>query len=256
MKKFFALMLSLVMLLSVTAFAEEGNYLYWATEATFPPYEFYDEGGEVTGIDAEIADAIAKKLGYDGAKVEDMGFDSILAAVTEGKVDMALAGLTASADRMNSVYFSFPYTTSTQVVIVKEGSEITTVDDLFVEGKNWAVGAQIGTTGYLYATWDIEDAGLGTVESYPSYVDAVQALLTGKVDCVLCDAAPAAEFVSANEGLVTLETAYVTESYAIAISKDNVELLGQVTAALQDLIADGTVQSIIDKYIPAEATAE
>lgn len=256
MKKFFALMLSLVMLLSVTAFAEEeGNYLYWATEATFPPYEYYD-GETVVGIDAEIADAIAKKLGYDGAKVEDMGFDSIIPAVTEGKVDMALAGLTATSDRMNSVYFSFPYTTSTQVVIVKEGSEITTVDDLFVEGKNWAVGAQIGTTGYLYATWEIEDAGLGTVESYPSYVDAVQALLTGKVDCVLCDAAPAAEFVAANEGLATLETAYVTESYAIAISKDNVELLGQVTAALQELIADGTVDAIINKYIPAEEAAE
>jgi len=256
MKKFAAILMALVMILSVSAFAEEGNYLTWATEATFAPYEFYGEGEEVIGIDAEIADAIAKKLGYDGAKAEDMGFDSILPAVTEGKVDMALAGLTANSERMNSVYFSFPYATSTQAVIVKEGSPITTVDDLFVEGNNYAIGVQLGTTGYLYATWDIEEAGLGTVESYPSYVDAVQALLNGKVDCVLIDGAPADVFVAENEGLQILESAYTVESYAIAISKDNVELLGKVTAALQDLIADGTVDAIIEKYIPADEAAE
>ena len=252
MKKFAAILMALMMLLSMTAFAEEGNYLVMATEATFPPYEFYGEGEEIVGIDVEIADAIAKKLGYDGVKVDDVAFDSIIPAVTEGKADVALAGLTATAERMNSVYFSFPYTTSTQVVIVKEGSPIVSVDDLFVEGNNYAIGAQLGTTGYLYATWDIEEAGLGTVESYPSYVDAVEALKNGKVDCVLCDAAPAAEFVKANEGLVILETEYVVESYAIAVAKNNPELLGKVSGALQDLIADGTVDAIIEKYIPAE----
>ena len=251
MKKYVAILMALMMILSVTAFAEEGNYMIMATEAQFPPYEFYD-GEEIVGIDYEIADAIAKKLGYDGVKVDDMLFDSIIPAVTEGKADFALAGLTATSDRMNNVYFSFPYTTSTQVIIVKEGSPITTVDDLFVEGNNYAIGVQLGTTGYLYATWDIEETGLGTVESYTSYVDAVEALKNDKVDCVLIDAAPADAFVKENEGLVILETEYVVESYAIAVSKDNVELLGKVSAALQDLIADGTVDAIIEKYIPAE----
>lgn len=250
MKKFAALVLALLMVLSVSAVAEE-NWLYVATEATFPPYEYYANDTDIVGIDYEIADALAKKLGFDGAKMEDMGFDSIIPAVEKGKCHIAMAGLTANADRMKNVYFSFPYTTSTQVVIVKEDGPIQAKEDI-ENGEDWAVGVQIGTTGYVLATWDFEDTGLGTVESFPSYGFAVQALVADKVDFVLIDAAPAEEFVKANPGLKILETEYAVESYAIAVSQDDTAFLGQVSAALQDLIADGTVDDIIEKYIPAD----
>jgi len=246
MKKLLSLVFALMMICcSIPAMAE---YLIVSTEATFPPYEFYD-GENIVGIDVEIADAIAKKLGYEGAQINDIAFDNIIPSVTEGKAHMALAGLTATTERMNSVYFSFPYATGIQVVIVAEGSSITSVDDLFT--CNPVIGVQMATTGDLYSTWDIEDAGLGKVARFNNGVDAIEALKNGKVDCVMIDSEPAKAFVAANEGLKILETAYAEEDYAIAIAKDNVELLGKVTAALQDLIADGTVQSIIDKYINA-----
>ena len=249
MKKFLSLVIALMLVCSLApAMAEK---LIMSTECTFPPYEFID-GDKPAGIDIEIAEAIALKLGYEGVEVMDISFDNVIPAVTEGKAHMAMAGLTASTERMASVYFSFPYATGIQVVIVPENSPIASVDDLFAEGANHLIGVQIATTGELYATWDIQDAGLGEVKAYPNGVDAVEALKNGKVDCVIIDNEPAKAFVAANEGLKILETAYAEEDYAIAIAKDNVELLGKVTAALQDLIADGTVDTIIKKYIPAE----
>ncbi len=247
MKKLFALVLSIMMLCSATAAL--ADHLLVATEATFPPYEYYD-GEVIVGIDWEIADAIAKKLGYEGAQMVDMPFDNIIASVSEGKAHIAMAGLTASAERMNNVYFSFPYATGVQVIIVKEGSSITCVDDLFT--CNPTIGVQMATTGDIYAGLDFEDEGLGKVSRFASGVDAVEALKNNKVDCVIIDNEPAKAYVANNEGLVILDTVYAEEDYAIAVAKDNVELLGKVTAALQDLIADGTVQSIIDKYISAE----
>ena len=249
MKKLLSLVIALMLVCSmVPALAEK---LVMATEATFPPYEFVD-GDKITGIDVEIADAIAKKLGYEGVEVMDIAFDNVIPAVTEGKAHMAMAGLTANKERMASVYFSFPYATGIQVVIVTENSPITSVDDLFVEGANNLIGVQIATTGELYATWEIQDEGLGEVKAFANGVDAIEALKNGKVDCVIIDNAPANAFVAANEGLKILETAYAEEDYAIAIAQNNVDLLGKVTAALQDLIADGTVDTIIKKYIPAE----
>lgn len=248
MKKFLSLVIALMMVCSLApAMAEK---LVMSTEATFPPYEYYD-GTEIVGIDVEIANAIALKLGYEGVEVKDIAFDNVIPAVTEGTAQIAMAGLTANAERMASVYFSFPYATGIQVVIVPENSPITSVDDLFADGANHTVGVQIATTGEIYATGDIQDAGLGEVKAFANGVDAIEALKNGKVDCVIIDNEPAKAFVANNEGLKILETAYAEEDYAIAISKDNVELLGKVSAALQDLIADGTVQTIIDKYINA-----
>lgn len=246
MKKLFALMMTVIMLMSATsALAEK---LVVSTECTFPPYEFID-GDKPVGIDIEVAEAIALKLGYEGIEVMDIAFDNVIPAVTEGKADIAMAGLTATTERMASVYFSFPYATGIQVIIVKEDSAIASIDDLFT--CNPVIGVQMATTGDLYSTWDIEDEGLGKVSRFANGVDAVEALKNGKVDCVMIDSEPAKAFVAANEGLKILESAYAEEDYAIAVAKDNVELLGKVTAALQDLIADGTVQSIVDKYINA-----
>ena len=202
------------------------------------------------GIDAEIAAAIAEKLGLT-LVIEDMEFDSITTAVKGGKADIGLAGMTVTAERQEEVDFTDSYATGIQVVIVKEDSDIQSVDDLFAEGANHVVGVQRNTTGDIYTTGDIEDAGLGTIDRYSKGSDAVMALSTGKVDCVVIDNEPAKAFVSEIDGLKILETEYAVEDYAGAMSKDNPALHAAVNAALQELIADGTVQKIIDKYIAA-----
>lgn len=223
--------------------------LVMATNATFPPYEYY-EGSEVVGIDAEIGAALAEKLGMD-FKIEDMEFDSIIPAVTSGKASIGMAGMTVTEDRLKSVDFSDSYATGVQAIIVKEGSDIKSVDDLFAEGANHTVGVQTGTTGDIYTTDDIEGAGLGKVERFPKGADAVLALAQGKIDCVVIDNNPAKSFVAANEGLTILDTEYAVEDYAICLPKDS-ELTDKINAALAELTADGTIQKIIDKYISAE----
>lgn len=260
MKKILAIVLMLTMVFAFAACGSEeattdegtesADTLIMATNAEFPPYEYY-EGGEIVGIDAEIGAAIADKLGME-FQIEDMEFNSIIAAVQSGKASMGMAGMTVTEERQQSVNFTDTYAQGVQVVIVAEGSEITTVDDLFEEGHDWKIGVQESTTGDIYATGDIEDAGLGTIERYNKGADAVNALLGGKIDCVIIDNQPAQAFVEANEGLSILDTEYAVEDYAICIAKDNEDLLEKVNAALQELIADGTVQSIIDKYITAE----
>ena len=227
----------------------ESGKLIMATNAAFPPYE-YIEGNEIVGIDAEIAGAIAEKLGLE-LQIDDMEFDSIIESVKGGKADIGLAGMTVTPERQEVINFTSSYATGVQVVIVTEGSAITSVDDLFADGAMTVIGVQRNTTGDLYSTWDLEDAGLATIDRYSKGADAVQALLTGKVDCVVIDNEPAKAFVEANEGLVILDTAYAVEDYAAAMSKDNEALYEAVNKALDELIADGTVASIIEKYIPA-----
>lgn len=229
--------------------AVEGK-LTMATNAAFPPYE-YVEGGEIAGIDAEIAAAIAGKLGLE-LLIDDMEFDSITEAVKSGKADLGLAGMTVTPDRQEEVDFTVSYATGVQVVIVTEDSAIASVDDLFAEDASHVIGVQRNTTGDIYTTDDIEDEGLGTIDRYSKGAEAIQALKTGKVDCVVIDNEPAKAFVAEVEGLKILETEYVTEDYAAAMSKDNKALYDAVNAALQELIADGTIQGIIDKYISAE----
>lgn len=224
--------------------------LIMATNAAFPPYE-YVEGGQVAGIDAEIAAAIADKLGLE-LQIDDMEFDSITEAVKGGKADIGLAGMTVTPDRQEEVDFTVSYATGVQVIIVTEDSDITSADDLLAEGANHVVGVQRNTTGDLYTTDDIEKAGLGTIDRYSKGTEAIQALKTGKVDCVVIDNEPAKAFVAEVDGLKILDTEYITEDYAAAMNKENPALYEAVNAALQELIADGTVQGIIDKYITAE----
>lgn len=223
--------------------------LSMATEATFPPYEYYD-GDTIVGIDVEIAQAIADKLGLK-LEITDIAFDSIIPGVQTGKYDIGLAGMTVTDERLEQVNFTDSYATGIQVVIVGPNSSITSVDDLFAEGASHVVGTQTGTTGFIYATSDIQDAGLGEVKSFAKTTDAVEALKNGQVDCVILDNQPAQALVAANEGagLSILDTEYAVEDYAAAVSKDNAGLTEAINGALKDLIADGTVQSILDKYI-------
>lgn len=229
--------------------AVEGK-LTMATNAAFPPYE-YVEGGQIAGIDAEIAAAVAGKLGLE-LQIDDMEFDSITEAVKSGKADIGLAGMTITPDRQEEVDFTISYATGVQVIIVAGDSPITNVDDLSAEGANYVIGVQRNTTGDIYTTQDIEDAGLGTIDRYSKGADAVQALKTGKVDCVVIDNEPAKAFVNEVEGLKILDTEYITEDYAAAMNKENTALYEAVNNALQELIDDGTIQGILDKYITAE----
>ncbi|MBR2295336.1 MAG: transporter substrate-binding domain-containing protein [Clostridiales bacterium] len=223
----------------------EDGKLIMATNAYFPPYEYY-EGDEVVGIDAEIAQAVADKLDLE-LEIVDIEFDSIIAGVQSGKYDIGCAGMTVTEERLQSVNFSTPYATGIQSIIVAEGSEITDVDSLLA--GDYTVGVQQGTTGDIYMTDDIGDE---RVERFNKGADAVLALQNGQVDAVCIDNQPALAFVGANEGLVILDTPYTEEDYAMCISKDNEELLEAINGALDELKADGTLDSIIEKYIPSE----
>ncbi len=225
---------------------EEKATLTMATNAEFPPYEFH-EGDAIVGIDAEIAALIADKLGME-LKIEDVEFASIIPGVQAGKYDMGMAGMTVKEERLQSVNFSDPYAKGVQVVIIKEGSDIKSLDDL--TGKK--IGVQTATTGDIYAS---DEFGEENVTKYENGAIAVQALLSDKIDCVIIDNEPAKSYVAANEGLTILETEYAVEDYAICFAKENTELQEKVNSALKDLIADGSVQKIVDKYISAD-TAE
>ena len=216
--------------------------LTMSTNAQFPPYEMTTDDGGFEGIDVEIATAIAEKLGLE-LDILDMDFDSALLAVQQGKSDIVMAGVTVNEDRLLVMDFSTSYATGVQVVIVKEGSGVT-IDNMG-EGL---IGTQRGTTGNIYCT---DDYGEDHVMAYDDGFTAVQALMNGQVDCVVIDNAPAQEFVKNNAGLEILDTEYANEDYAIGVNKGNTELLDAINGALEELIADGTVQSIVDKYIPA-----
>ncbi len=253
-----SLMMAMVLLCAMVGVAsaenaQEKTVLTMGTEASFPPYEFYD-GDKIVGIDVEVAEAIAKELGMT-LEVIDMEFGAINTAVQTGKVDMGMAGMTVTEERLKSINFSNSYATGIQSVIVKEGSKIKSVDDLFVKGNNYVIGVQTATTGDIYSSDDFEAAGLATVERYKMGTDAVMALQVGKIDCVIIDNEPAKAYAKLNKGLVILDTEYVSEEYAISIAKDNDALLEKVNAALEKLKQDGTLQAIVAKYIPAE-TAE
>ncbi len=222
----------------------EPGKLIMSTNAALPPYEMTTDSGEFEGIDIETAQAIADKLGLE-LQIDDMDFDAALLAVQQGKADMVMAGVTVTDERQNVMDFTDSYATGIQSIIVKEDSDIASVDDL--AGKK--IGTQRGTTGYLYCS---DDFGDENVVAYDNGLTAVQMLNNGQVDCVVIDNAPAKEFIAANPGLKLLDTAYVEESYAIGIGKGNTELKDAINTALEELKADGTLQAIVDKYITAE----
>lgn len=221
----------------------EAGKLHMSTNAAFPPYEMVKDDGTFEGIDVEVAAAIAEKLGLE-LVVDDMGFDAALLAAQNGQSDIVMAGVTVTEERAAVMEFSDSYATGVQVVIVKEGSDVT-LDNL---GEQM-IGTQRATTGNIYCT---DEFGEDHVVAYDDGIVAVQDLVNGKVDCVVIDQAPAQEFVAANPGLTILDTEYANEDYAIGMAKGNTALVEAVNGALNELISDGTVQSIIDSYITAE----
>lgn len=237
-----------------SALIEDGK-LIMSTNAQFPPYEMVADGEGFNGtgfegIDIEIAYALAEKLGLE-LVIDDMEFDSALLAVQNNAADMMLAGLSYSTDRDEVMDFSDSYATGVQVVIVKEGSDVT-MDNL----GDYMIGTQRGTTGYIYASDTPENGGYGEdhVIAYDNGATAVQELINGTIDAVIIDQAPAEEYVAANAdaGLTILPGAWVEEQYCLAVDDGNTVLLDALNTALNELIDDGTVQTIIDKYITAE----
>lgn len=235
---------------TATVKTAKDGVLTMATNATFPPYESY-EGNDIIGIDADIAKAIADKLGLK-LEIQDMEFNSIITAVQSGKADLGLAGMTVTDERKESVDFSDPYYEAVQYVILPEGSEIATADDLV--GKT--IGVQLGTTGDFIAS-DIADT---TVSQYNKAVDAVNDLINGKVDCVIIDKNPALVFESKFEGQVTAvdgaQFGFEAEEYAIAMPKGDSALVEQVNAALAEIKADGTFDQLVATYIESNSDAE
>ena len=281
MKKLIAAIMAVCLLVSaVCLFAacdkKDENTLVMATNAAFPPYE-YKDGDKIVGIDAEIAQAIADKLGMK-LEIMDVDFGAVLTGVAEGKYDMGMAGITVTDERKQNMDFSNTYATGIQVIIVKDGSSIATLDDLWefdAEGNPVAlkntdikIGVQQDTTGDIYSSsaisgWGFndlnEDESIKTdrVIRYKTGAEAVAALKSGKVDCVIIDNEPAKSFVAANEGIHILEgdNEYAIEDYAICVDKGNTELLEKINKALDELKADGTIDGIINKYIPKDGGA-
>ncbi len=222
--------------------------LIMATNAYFQPYEYY-EGNKIVGIDAEIAEAVAKKLGLE-LEIQDVEFASIIAGVQSGKYDMGMAGMTVTDERKQSVNFSKTYATGIQAIIVKEGSPVTDIDTLL--SGEYSIGVQTGTTGDIYISDDLGEDNADKVVRFSKGNDAVIALSSDKIDAVVIDNEPAKNFVAANSGLKILETPYSVEDYAICFNKNNTELRDEVDKALQELTDDGTIPAIIEKYIPSE----
>ena len=223
--------------------------LTMSTNASFPPYEMVADDGSFEGIDVEVAGAIAEKLGLE-LQVDDMGFDAALQAAQTGKSDMVMAGVTVTEERQAVMDFSNSYANGVQVVIVKEGSPIQTVDDLANANM---IGCQMGTTGYIFCSDTPENGGFGEdhVTPYDDGAAAVQALMNGQIDAVVIDNMPAQEYVAANPGLKILDGEFTNEDYAIGVAKGNTALLDAINGALEELTNDGTIQSIVDKYISA-----
>lgn len=253
MKKILCLVLAMAMVVLCLAGCgakKNDDQLVMATNATFPPYE-YMEGDAFKGIDVDMAKALAEKLGKE-LVIENVEFGSIVTGVQSGKYDVGIAGMTVTEERKESVNFSDSYATGIQVVIVKENGKIQSLDDL--GGKDVMIGVQQDTTGHIYASDTPEKGGYGEdhVTAYLSGADAVNALLTDKVNAVIIDNEPAKSFVAANPGLKILPAEWVVEDYAIAVNKEDTQLLKDINKALAEMKADGSLKKIIDTYIPAE----
>ena len=277
MKKFLALALAVLMVVTcMVAFSscKKDEKLVMATNAAFPPYE-YKDGDSFAGIDVEIAKAIAHKLGME-LEIVDVEFGAVLTGVAEGKYDMGMAGITVTDERKQSMDFSSTYATGVQVIIVADGSAITSLDDLYnfdaetgdpvsLKNPDIKIGVQQDTTGDIYssdaiAKWgfnDLNEDGSTKTERvvrYKTGAEAVAALKQGKVNCVIIDQEPAKSYVAANDGIHILEgdNEYAIEDYAICVKKGNSELLEKINKALEELKADGTIDAIIEKYIPSK----
>ena len=239
MKKLFKKALIGMMVLSLSATALAKEKIYVGTNAEFPPFE-YLEKGEITGFDIELMNEMGKVLDAE-VKVQDMAFDGLLPALQMKKVDVVIAGMTATEERKKTVAFTQPYYTASQVIIVKEGdNSIKSFDDL--KGKR--VGGMLGFTGDTVVS-EIEGV---KVERFNAAYAGIMALKADKVDAVVLDSEPAKNYVKQNAGLKIAEADAAQEEYAIALRKNDKELLEKIEKALAEVKANGTYDKLLEKY--------
>ncbi|WP_286034236.1 basic amino acid ABC transporter substrate-binding protein [Fusobacterium necrogenes] len=239
MKKLFKKALIGMMVLSLSATALAKEKIYVGTNAEFPPFE-YLEKGEITGFDIELMNEMGKVLDAE-IKVQDMAFDGLLPALQMKKVDVVIAGMTATEERKKTVAFTQPYYTASQVIIVKEGdNSINSFDDL--KGKR--VGVMLGFTGDTVVS-EIEGV---KVERFNAAYAGIMALKADKVDAVVLDSEPAKNYVKQNAGFQIAEADAVQEEYAIALRKNDRELLEKIEKALAEVKANGTYDKLLEKY--------
>lgn len=225
----------------------EDGVLTVGTSVDFPPYEYY-EGNDVVGIDPEILEAIGDKLGVD-VKFEDMEFNNIIASIQSGRVDIGAAGLTVNEERKKNVDFTDFYGESIQVFLVKNDSDIKTIEDVY--GKK--IGTQLGSVGDLYAK---DDFGEDAVSSFSKYPDAVLALQNGNIDAILMDQTSAVQYEKANDDIKILDGTYTNEQYAFAVAKGNEEFLAELNNIIAELKEDGTIDSIFDRHMNNESGSD
>lgn len=254
MKKISKVLVSVcVMAVALVAMAGCGSksgsadVIKFGTNAEFPPFEFISAKGvigEYDGIDIAIAQKIGEELGKE-ATIENMEFDSLLVALQNGQIDAVIAGMTVTDERKEAVNFSTPYYTATQVMIVKEDSDIAKATDM--EGKTIAV-----VQGYTGETC-VQEMGYD-YEAFKKGTECIMELVNGKCDVVVIDSATAQKYVSDNTGIKIVEdsSAFESEEYAIAIQKGNDELLEKVNAAVEKFLADGTISELAAQYAQAE----
>lgn len=241
MKRILGIFLAAVLVFSGCT-AEKKESIQVGLSADFPPYEFYEDG-KIVGIDPEIIQALAEEMGTQ-VEIQDMKFASVLAGLENGKIDVGISGITASDERKKSMDFTDSYAKSVQKVLVAKGGSVNAVEDL--TGKK--IGVQLGTTGAILA---MDEFGEENVSQFDKYGDAVLSLTSGKIDAIILDAQPAEKYAEGSEGkLEVLETPYVEEEYAIAVAKDNKELVDALNKALATLKEKGTIDEILNKYIP------
>lgn len=219
---------------------KEAGVIIVGTNAEFVPFEYMDKR-EIKGFDIDLMNEIGKLTGKK-FQFKHMSFDALLAAMMSGKIDMIISGMTATDERRKNVDFSDPYFEAVQSIIVKEGSDIKTFDDL--KGKR--IGVVLGYTGDIAVTEKFgKDAN---ITRYSGTGEAIIALKSNKVDVAVLDNAPAKSYAEKNGGLVVLDTDLAVEEYSIAMPKGSTELLKEINSALKTLKENGTYDKLIKKY--------
>lgn len=225
-----------LLFLIMTGCGKSNNELVMVTEAGFAPYEYY-ENGKIIGVDIDIAKEIAKELNME-LVIKDVAFDSIINEVKTGKADFGAAGISYSDERAAEVSFSIDYSASKQIVIVKNNSDVTNLDEM----NNKKIAVQLGSIADTYVTKNFKNA---SIVRQKKYLSMIQDLKDNKVDCVVMDELPAKEILNSNSGLKILEGELTKDSYGMIVKKDNQELLDTINKVLERLKNDGSIDAFI-----------
>lgn len=230
------IILLIFMLFLLVGCGKNNNEIVMVTEAGFAPYEYYDSG-EIVGVDIDIAKEIAKEMGKK-LVIKDVSFDSIINEVKTGKADFGAAGISYSEERAEEVDFSINYSVSKQIVIVKDNSSITNINDI----SNKKIAVQLGSIADTYVTDNYKNAD---IVRQKKYLAAIEDLKSDKVDAVVMDELPAKEIINSNSGLKILDGSLTNDSYGMIVKKGNSEMLSVINKILDRLIQEGKIEQFV-----------